>query len=343
MSFDSMSRELATWIPSSDIFLARNLINEAWRKVQDEREWSFLRAEGTLYSPAIVTAGSATTTQFLTTVTLNATASAAVLPFTTPTIAATSPLYIGKRQFRMGTSGTIYSILTADITNPAAIVLTLDRLFTESTSTGSYQIFRAYYEPVDGAGNPVVTFKYWLAIALPTYGYTIEGRRLYMTQEEVKRVDPQHASQGQPYWCASYKADPSNNYAPLYELWPTPTFSCGMPTLYVRRAPDFSAAADTVPYQISERLLIAKGLSCLAEWAEMNKGIRPELQRTNWLKIKQSREAEYQAQLARLKKEDNAQVITNWLAPLGCRSGWPIADSNFWQSHSVGANGGWLP
>lgn len=329
-----MWREVYSWIPSSDPYLAQKLVNEAYRVIQDAREWSFLHSEGTLYSPAVITTGSATATQFLATVTLNAAASATVLPFTTPTVATTSLLYIGKRQFRMGSSGAVYSIVSANITNPAAIVLTLDRIYTEATATGAYQILRAYYEPVDGLGNPVTTFKYWLAISLPTYGYTIGGQNLYRTQEELRRYDPQHSSQGQPYWCAAYKADPTNNYAPLYELWPTPTFSCGMPALYTRRAPDFSAPTDAVPYQLSERLIINKALCLLADWAEMNKGVRPELLKTNWLKVKQSREMEYAGQLRELKKQDNSTFVTNWISNYPPYAVWFPFDSNFLQSHS---------
>lgn len=339
MSFDTMVRETATWIPTSDIFLAQNLVNEAWRKIQDEREWSWLYGEGTLYSPAIITAGTCAVTQFGTTVTLDATASAAVLPFTAPTTAATSPLAITARQFRVGSSGAIYSITAANITNPAAIVLTLDRMFTEQTvTTSSFQIYRCYYQPVNELGEPITAFKYWLAIKVPIQGYVIEGANLYRTGVELNATDPQRGAQGQPYWLASYKPNANDNYAPLYEMWPHPTASMGYPTLYVRRAPELTAPTDVIPYQVSERLVIAKALSLLAEWADMNKGTRPELQKTNWTQVKMNREAEYQMQLRELKKLDNAQYITNWILDpyRGGRFGpW---DSNFLQAHDVG---GW--
>lgn len=329
MAFEDMYKEMLNWLPvNKSPFFAKKLINDAWRRIQDEREWSFLLAEGTLVSPGILTSGQATFTQYSTTVTLDSTASAAVTGLTNPLIT--------KRQIRAGSTsaGAIYSIVAADFSVPTAVVLTLDRIFTETGGAQGFQIYRCYYEPVDLLGNPTTEFKYWLGVKVPTIGYTIAGPNLYRTQEEISLVDPQRAASGQPYWVCSYKADPLNNFAPLYELWPHPTANLGMPTLYVRRAADFSANSDRIPYQLSERLFIAKALSLLAEWADFNRGQYPELQKTNWTQVKSNREAEYQAQLFELKKQDNSQFITNWIVnPL--RGFWGPYDSNFWQSHDV--------
>src|SRR5215469_6337685 len=263
MTFFDMFKEVASYVPGGDVIQAQNYVNDAYRKIRDAREWSFLLAETQLFSPAIITTGTVTFTQFSNLATFDSTASAAVLSLANP--------FITKRQIRAAGATPIYNISAVDQSVPTAIVITLDRPYTESSGATAYQLYRCIYEPQDLSGIPTNDFIYWIGIKVPQQGYVIAGPNLYRTNIELDTVDPQRSTQQNPYWVVSYKSDQNNNFGPLYEFWPHPTFAQGFPTLYRRRGIDLVKYTEILPVQLSERIVIDKAIILLCEWAEANK------------------------------------------------------------------------
>jgi hypothetical protein len=66
--------ELANAIPKLPVPLAKRFVNRALHDIYDSRQWSFLKDEGILYSPAVITSGSFSVIQFSNIVTANAAA-----------------------------------------------------------------------------------------------------------------------------------------------------------------------------------------------------------------------------------------------------------------------------
>ena len=117
-NFLSYYSNLKNWVPAIPVELCKLLVNRARRDIYDSRLWSFLIVESQLTSPPLVSAGSATFTQYANTVTGDAVASAAWTGLSSP--------FITFRQIRQS-GGPIYNITAADFTVPAAVVLTLYR------------------------------------------------------------------------------------------------------------------------------------------------------------------------------------------------------------------------
>lgn len=331
--------ELAGQIPGLPNLFARKFVNRAFQEVKREKLWSWNIGEGILITPQSLTnGGHVSVTQFSPVITFDSTAQAVLLP-----VALANPPLV-KRQFRTG-NGPIYNIIAYNTGNGQA---TLDRIYTETTNaTAQYQIYRVYYDPpsVDGT-TPNTDFLRYLSIQNVIQGYTIAGRRLYMTREELNRRDPLRGAQGNPYYAVPYRPTPnsaSNAYgAPTlgqmqYELWPGPTFQQALLCQYEKNHVDM-LPGDYFPAQASYPLIQYRAFEYAYKWAAANAGRIPELRGVNWMALKVENTGMYTKELVLSKKQDN-EIMLTVVRPgsAGLYDFWGPIDSNFFQSHGLPA------
>jgi hypothetical protein len=331
VAFQDYAAELVGWIPRIDYLLCQKLINRAWKDIREARLWSFLRGEGVLICPQIITAGAVTVTQFSNQVTLNAAATAALGNLNNP--------FITQRQLRVGLGGgSVYSIIAVD--NAATPgVLTLDRLYTEASAVGQpYQIYRCYYTPADQNGAFISDFLMFSVILSPVDGYAIAGPKLRFTKAEIDARDPTRSNQGIPYAVAAYKADANGN--PIYELWPHPTSARAFPFIYRKRGVALSATVD-LPTTLSPDMLIERGLDYACDWAILNAGRFPELKDVDFRLIKAEASRKFEKMLQDAKRNDDNIMLDNYIPNLEMYLGSSPIDSRFMQSHDFSDLGWW--
>lgn len=346
-----MVAELTGILPGLSPELAEKHLNRAWSEIRGARTWSFLVTDGVVICPTQITAGSVAYTQYGTTATCDAVASAALLAQAQNT---TQP-GLTNLQIRFNPSNAspaasqVYSILAVDVTNPAALVVTVDRIIVESTaSAAGYQVYRAYIVP------PIDDFLAWQSVVDMTNGWSL---RLNATSSEFDRRDPQRQAQGMAYWVGSFAGNMivnpvtgatapnanQNQGVPNYELWPHPTSG---QTFYVRirrKGEDFAQPTDEVPPQISESLVIQRALGWHTyAWAMANVAHYPTFKGVNFVQAINAARSYYKEELLDSKRNDDEQSLqTVWNRGHGLRTGrgfgkgmydFPI-DANFMQSH----------
>lgn len=354
MSFLDLTAELTGVLPGISPLLSRKFINRAWLKIQSERLWSFLTVDGVVICPGQITAGTASITQYSATVTLDATASAALL---TQANATTEP-GLTNMAIRFGATspaaGQIYSISEADVTNPAAIVLTLDRMCVEATDTAAgYQCYRPYIVP------PYSDFLKWESLTDMANAFSITNDRLNRTSKEFDRKDPQRQAQGLAYflgnYLGSYIPDPvSGTVVPnpnveygsnTYELWPHPTQGQTFYAKFRRSGTGFTQPGDTQPSVIPDELIMHRALGWYAyPFAQANVSNFPTFKGANWPSLILQSRAAYTETLTDTKRQDEEAAPQNIFARgHGLRVGtgdfkgisdYPI-DSNYLQAHLV--------
>lgn len=317
-TYESLWNELLEHQSLLSPLLGQRLVNRAWRDIRDARHWSFQMANGWLYSPAPVTAGSASVTQFSATVTLNATASTAVTGLTVP--------LISKRQFR-ALAGPIYSIVAVDFSIPTAVTLTLDRLYLEATNAAAaYSLTRIFYgPPLDANGAEVTDFLRYRRVYDPVDAYNLT---LDWSADELDYADPQRSSSGQPYIVATRGSDSATQ--PIYELWPSPFIERGYLVVYQRRGVDL-ATGDSLPPTVSDELVLQRALWLSCQWAQTQTD--PRFRGINWPFIMQGHDIRYRELLKKAELQDEEQQIQNLLTPENSGQIFPV-DSNFIQSHA---------
>ncbi len=333
MALADLTSELAGTLPGLSPILATKYVNRAWDHIQRERRWGFLQQDGVLVCPTMIVTGACAIVQYTTTVTCNAACSAALTPY----IAGT-PL-LTQMQIRFGgsntlTAGQIYRIMAVDATNPAALVLTTDRMVVEATNaTSTYQCYRCYVEPPDN-------FLSWDAVTDMVYGFPIKRN---WTSAQFDQVDPQRTSQGDAYYIGFFRSagygDPNVEAgSSLYELWPAPTNGRNYYVRYTALGQAFVQPYDTQPAIISDALIMARAYGWHAyPFAQANVANFPTLKHTNWPTLIAAARAEYKEELQVCKKNDDANALqTVYNRGHGLRSGgglpFPI-DAAYIQSH----------
>ena len=324
-TLQEMAAELTGSIPGLSNIFARKYINQALEEIQRDYLWSWNIAQGVLVIPTAVTAGTVAVAQYSNLVTFDATAKAALN-------AANSNPVITKRQFRVPSSGPVYSIIAYDTGTGVA---TLDRIYTESSdSTAEYTVYRAYYEPCSTDGTtPNTDFLRYLSINNDINGYSIYGKRLYMTRAELNRRDPLRGALGLPYYLAGYI--PTSAGQMQHELWPHCTSALGLLCQFQKRHTDLTPA-QSLPLQAPIVLIRYAALKLAYRWALQNQGRVPELKGVDWRFALAEANKTYDQELVRSKKEDK-EIVLKIFRP---GSGWSLdfqgpIDSNFMQSHGV--------
>jgi hypothetical protein len=274
--------ELISQVPKLSNFQAQRFVNRAWKDIRDSRQWSFLKTEGILFSPAVITTGVFNVTRFSNVVTASAAAITALNNLNNPLLT--------KRQIRFGSGATpVYNIAVVDAGFAGNGLLYLDRPYKEpSNSAVGYRVYRCYYGgpevttvAVDGTATTTETTDLlrFNDIYNPTNARSFVG--LNLPRELLDRRDPQRAIVGNiPYYLFAYKSDSNNN--PLYEMWPHPTAAQAYLCSYQRRGIDFASDTETLPSAIPDDLLMERALFYACAWAAKNAAKYKELVGVNW-------------------------------------------------------------
>jgi hypothetical protein len=327
VTLQELAAELTGSVPGLSNLFARKYINEALQEIKKDYLWSWNIGEGILYFPTAVAAGTCTVTLFSTSVQFDTTAKAALNAFgTNPPITSC--------QFRVPSSGPVYNIIAYNSTTGVA---TLDRFYTEPSGVGQlYTIYRIYFDPPSTDGvTPNTDFLRYLSINNPINGYSIRGKRLYMTREELNRRDPLRGAIGLPYYMATYKPNALGQMQ--YEPWPQCTSSLGLLCNYEKQHV-WLKPTDTIPNQSSANLVRYAMWTYAYRWALTNAGRVPELKGVDWRFALAEAQKTYARELVTAKKNDK-EILLNIFRP---GSGWTLdfqgpIDSNFMQSHGVPA------
>ena len=305
MAFQNMIQELLG-IPGCNLRLVKTKINEALQAIQNENVWSFqMRSGGWLTPPLLgsptttfLSPGTITVTPFTSTITGDATASAAWIA------TITNPPLITQYQIRVPYYS-IYNIISLDATNTNAVVLTLDRPWMEPAQTnGHYMAYQAYYPAPAG-------FKRWYAILDTTNNNQMDWWS--KTQIDLANEDAERTDFAQPLYVVPYAQDTRTGSATygqmLYELWPHPITQ--LPYTFYCQAnwPALTKPADTLPFPLTEELVKLRAYEMLYLWKESQKG--NEMERgsgANWQFLMQAARAEYANRLQMIRNMDRNLV-----------------------------------
>jgi len=267
MAYIDMFSEMADLVPALSRIRAKKLVNRAWQFVQDSSLFSFQLQNGSFSTPGITIAGTCTFSLGSNLVTGDATASAAWLAL---------PFYWRATTQQIRALGySVYSVIGLDSTNPNAVVLTLDRLFTDPLKAFSgvaYQMYQAYIPAPVG-------FKRWLSVADMFDQWSMD---IWTGRRSLDLVDPARQIASNPYALLALGTDRRGAGTPnasatlgqqLYELYPYPTAEIGYQWYAVVDLPPLANNSDTLPTQIGEDVVIQKALTWAYRDAESRKDI----------------------------------------------------------------------
>ena len=305
MALQNMRQELLG-IPGTNFGLVTTKLNEAFAAIQNENVWSFQLIDGGWLTPGLLggptteflSPGRITVTPFTTSITGDATASAAW------TAALISPPLLTQQQIRVPYYS-LYNIISANVSNPNAVVLTIDRPWMEPRQTsGTYMIYQAYYAAPPG-------FKRWYNIRDTTNNNYMDWWS--RTEIDLSEQDAERTDFDEPLYVVPYKMDTragSTTYCQmLYELWPHPITQ--LPYTFACQAnwPSLSNPSDTVPYPLNDELVKLRAYEMLYLWKESQKG--DEMERgagANWQFLLQAARAEYDDRLKHIRVMDRSLV-----------------------------------
>lgn len=322
-------------IPKLPYQRARRSVDQAWKRIQDARQWSFLKPVLYVNTPEIITAGLITCTQGSTIMTVDAAAAAALnaVVFADPPLA--SPSYGIGRQLRIGNSssgsgignnssyGPVYSIVSWDL---STLTLTVDHPFSGVSGTTGYSCYKCYYSP------PASDFLRYISIVNPVSGYCITKKKLLFSRDQLDRIDPQRGATGDTYILSSFQPT-QVTYQPVHEWYPHPVVERTYTALcHVRYIP-FNETTPA-PTTISDNLIIAAAMVEAAKWCRMQVSAIPELATVNWVQVAAVSEKEYRTHLL------NSSVLDDTINPIppifvAGVSDFPLG-GQFLQNHDVG-------
>jgi hypothetical protein len=341
MAFVDLTAELMGTIPRISALHAQQLVNKAWGRIRDSRQWSFeFVADAQLFVPYAVSGGSMQATFGSKVVVADPTAADKLnaIAFANPPLA--HPILGIGRELRVGSTNRIssptgpnYQIVSWD----GVAHLTIDRPYGEaSVDRAPYQVLKCYYAPpapppFDNL-TPDLRYVRYQVITNRNNGYAIFGPNLYWTQAQLNAIDPQRGGQGDAYIVANYGRNSLGQ--PVIELYPNPVQFTTYSATYWTRWPDLSFAQDlpTVPYELPEALMY-KAKALASDWALANVSTFPEVGQTNWVSYRQTQDKEYRDAIINCFKQDDELVP---LSPFRQGQGFmfPLG-GQFLQSHDV--------
>jgi hypothetical protein len=302
MSLRTITAALRGEVPGTSDAQLKLYVNEALKLIYNDQKWSFQLQTGGWFTPGLlgqnpsnptlgVSPGTITVNTYDTTITGDATASAAWLAL------VGRPL-LTEYQIRTPYYS-LYSIISVDDTDPAAVVLTIDRPWMEpDQSAAQYMMYQAYFPA------PVTTddFKRFIAIRDTTNAIDIDFWSL--RQDDLAVKDPQRTVFNLPCYAVPFQVDQRPNSATLgqmlYELWPNPLSALPYTINYMRRGPLLARNTDEIPFPLTEELVKWRAVEVACLWKERQKGdTMARGSGTDWKFSAQSAHAEFVA----LKKQ----------------------------------------
>jgi hypothetical protein len=302
-----MQSELRGTVPKLPWSYTLTLINRAWREVREKNLWSFNLIDWAWISPQIVTSGTANLTQGSASLTFDATAIAAL---NASQVSYPTSL-ITQRQLRGSAAAGIYNIIAY---NPITGAATLDRIYADPGSTTStFQVYQVYYTaPV----RDFMTLKTARNMSMYLDMIVTRGR------EWVDSQDPQRSWYQFPTHVVAYKTDTRGagtvnqsatlGYA-MFELWGQPVSPFVYQCYGLRRGVDMTDPNDTLPYSISEELVLAKARMFAYEWAEGNKDMAPRAAGPDFKFLMAKAADDFTKYLIRDRKNDK-EFVDNWFS-----------------------------
>lgn len=306
-----MARRLSLEVPGIADSYSATLLNEALGHIEDEQMWSFQLQESGWLTPGLLfnsgpgsgpgqSSGTVTFTAFSDQVIGDAIASAAWAAYASQPFLTScqirSPFY------------SLYNIIAYDngTVNPPFGTFTLDRPWMEPSFTqASYMIYQAYF-PV-----PVPDFRRFLAARDTTNSAPMDYWTT--TQKELAVKDPERTIFDDPGYFVPYQTDQrpgSSTFGNmLYELWPHPLSVLPYTYAYLRRGPQLQAPSDTVPYPVTEDLVLWQAKTSAYLWKEAQKG--ENIGRGSGADYKflaAATEAKYKSKLKEIKARDRDLV-----------------------------------
>jgi len=304
--FQDYWQDLCASIPRLPPSHAQILVNRAWADIRDFRLWSWLVPIGYITTPAAITVGVANVTLGSVSVVVDAAAAAAL----NSVVAANPPLFSTQvgvgRQFRLasqtsGTPGPLYNLVNY---NNGTQTLTLDRVYAEANAINQrFTVYKAYYQAPPSDGSSAPDFLRYFTVTNPAGGYTIRGRKLYYTQSQLNRTDPQRGATGDTYILASYLDDPASGNV-VHEWYPHPVHLRVYTCIYQKRGLPLSNTID-VPKTFPADLLMERAYMYGTKWALRNVATFPELQQTNWVAAYQIHKQDFKERLIQVIKQDD--------------------------------------
>lgn len=302
--------------PAAGELLPRDWVDNAWRRLNERRQWSWLIKQGQFILPALYKTGTVTVTNSSTTVTGSGTAWDGTL--------------IG-RQFRIASSTPIYTI--ADV--PDATTITLDMAWGAQSQSGvAYQIYQAWQTAPSDFQNFIALWDTQMNWAL----------HLNVDQQLIDTADAQRANIGNSYVVSWHDWNEVANL-PRYELWPHNVTTTGYcyPFLYRKKVVDLSDGGQLPPY-VRADILLEMALQQAAEWpgneTDTTQFGRKTVSNPYYdLGLAKTKAARCEFLLGELERVDDEAFLQDaqYQRPM---APWPFAlpfpgDANWLQSHAV--------
>lgn len=284
MSLNTMAKRMSLEIPNLSDIYARTLLDEALGVIEDDQLWSFQCSESNWITPGLLfptnnaavatSAGTVTTKIGSNKVVGDATATTAWANY----VASNPFAALTVCQFR-NPSYSLYNIIAYDTTsNPPFGTLTLDRNWAEPQGNlQPYMIYQAYFPgpviQVSGQAQ-VVNFKRFFDIRDTTNNTALDYWS--KSQRDLAFEDPQRTIFNDPAYVVPYEIDARPNSPTLgfmlYELWPHPLSILPYSFHFAWRGPRLQNPSDTVPYPLTEEVVLEQGRIQAYLWKEANKG-----------------------------------------------------------------------
>jgi len=306
MSLNTMSRRLSLEVPLLPDSYARTLLDEALGTIEDEQLWSFQLKESGWLTPGLlfpgapgVSIGTVTYTPYSNQIIGDATASAAWLSYVAPPFLTQfqirSPFY------------SLYNIISIDTTShPPFATITVDRPWMEPGGVAqAYMIYQAYF------AVPVPDFKRFLSARDTTNNWPMDFWT--KSQKDLSFEDPQRTIFDDPAYFVPFETDQRPGSSTLgnmlYELWPHPLSQRPYSYGYLRRGPRLQQPADTVPYPLTEDLVLWQAKVAAYLYKEAQKGEQVERgSGADYKFLAGGAEARYKVKLKECKERDRDLV-----------------------------------
>lgn len=302
-TYNGLWRKVLLRCPSAGQFLARDWINNAFRRVVERRAWSWLIKKDQFLTATAYSTGTVSVTH-------NSTA-------VTGTGTAWTSSHEG-RQFVVS-GAPVYTVTT--VTDATHIVLD-DEYGGDTDTSATYSIHTAYV-------NPPTDFHSFISLWDAENSFVLNT---VTTQRELNAWDPERTNTGDAYHCVfrDYYTQSGQTIAtPRYELWPHQTTQHAYPFLYESRPSDLEDTSATLPRFLHGDLLVEMALEQAALWPGPTESPNPYFNRD----LARHHASRAEQLIQELERQDEEVSVSNVMYPPD--EGGIVGDGDFLQSHAI--------